>query len=175
MNTLTPPRLGTWVVEGHPTPAWGSAPSLAHGAHRPLRATWARLGLPSWARRPPGLGRLQGPRWPLHLCLQSPMPSPGWPRAPIPAPPAQRGLMGATPQERQASPGRCSWSLTRFDTFDATVPGWASALPKPLPAASHTRSGPEEEGWEPAFPPPSRPVTPPPDHPSLLCPVRSPA
>lgn len=61
-DTSSPGDLGWW--KSCPTPAWAQGPPGLHGAHRLLRATLKPAwGLPSWARRLPGLGwGRSGPR-----------------------------------------------------------------------------------------------------------------
>lgn len=107
---------------GKAAPHLPSSVSLAHGAHRLLRATlgsaWGFLPGPAalqvWGR--------SGPRWPSDSGLQSPcLLQVGL--GPHSRPSCSARAHGSYAQERQASPGRWgSWSLTRFDTFDATVP-----------------------------------------------------
>ena len=90
----------------------GLMPSWAQGAHRLLGATLGSAqGLPSWACSASRSGEGQVPRG-HQTGLQSPMPPPGCPQAPVPAPPAQRGLVGAMSQERLAPPGRWGPSVT---------------------------------------------------------------
>lgn len=113
LNTLTPPRLGAWMVGGGcPVPAWGPGPPGPTGHTGWWGPLWAAAG--GFLPGPHGLqvwGR-SGPRWPSHSGLQSPTPPPGRPQAPVPAPPAQRGLVATTSQERLASLGRWGSSVT---------------------------------------------------------------
>ena len=134
----------------------GLMPSWAQGAHRLLGATLGSAqGLPSWACSASRSGEGQVPRG-HQTGLQSPMPPPGCPQAPVPAPPAQRGLVGAMSRERLAPPGR--WALGHSPGSTLLMPVSRAGLQPcqslcPLPV---TRGGdPDGEGAG------ARPPTPP--------------
>ena len=174
-DTSSPGGLGGG--RGLPRTCLGLRPSWAHGAHRLLRATLGSAwGLPSWARSASRSGEGQVPG--------------GHQTQPCRAPCLLR--VGLGPHSCPSCSARAHGS---YATGKAGIPRAVGLLGRspglillmPLPQAGLqpcqslcplpvTRGGgPEGEGAGSPSPHPSLlPVTPSPDHPSLLCPVRSP-